>query len=123
MRQQLRDKTRVCRFYSAMQAKSMVGREGPGTGQFDLSGTVGHGKNPKLLKQYTGKMTRTGRAKDQKRFISSGHVADMQGGDSPGPGRYAPRTAMWDDATSKFGRSGGCAFGKSQRPPLARVLF
>jgi hypothetical protein len=113
---------RSCRFYSHCQAQSLTGLDGPGTGQFNLSGVSGSGKSIQLLKMYTGKMARAGRDKDEKLYVSRKHASGM-GLDSPGPAKYAPKLSIWDDSTSRYSRHGGCAFGKSVRPPLARVVF
>ena len=94
-------------------------------GRCNLSQQVGHGRNAQLLKQYTGKMARSLRQREQKVFISRMHAATGTPVDaeSPGPGRYAPKTTLWDDCTSKFSRRGGSAFGTSQRAPLAKIAF
>jgi hypothetical protein len=113
----------ACRFFSHSQSEAGAGAESPGVGRVNLSNQVGHGRSAQLLKQYTGKMARSMRAREAKVFVSRAHAAGCAGGDSPGPAQYSPKETLWDGATSKFKSAGGCAFGTATRPGLAKIAF
>ena len=97
-----------------------MGGDGPGSAAYNMREMTGRGATM-LLKQYTGKFARGSRHASAKVYISKHHTADAHGADSPAPGAY--EVARSSEASSKFARCGGAAWGKAKRPDAATVRF